>query len=73
MAQQELTYPFCTIGIDLGGTKIAAGLLLYEEAGKAPKILNQERVPTQGELGRDMILSNIYKVARANMDFHAQS
>ena len=71
--QANNIYPFCTIGIDLGATKIASGLLCYETKGKAPEIVNEERVLTQVAKGRDVILSNIFKSIQLNIDFHDNS
>ncbi|MCF0104498.1 MAG: ROK family protein [Eggerthellaceae bacterium] len=73
MPLNEIAYPFCTIGIDLGGTKISAGILFYDSENRKPSIVNQTRIHTQGDQGREVILSNIYKVARLNMDFHRES
>ena len=38
----------CAIGIDIGGTKIAAGLVSPDG-----KVIQQQRIPTQAHLGGD--------------------
>lgn len=47
------------IGIDLGGTKISGGLL--DEKGK---ILKSDKVDTQAEEGRDVVIANIVKLIK---------
>ncbi|MBZ5654880.1 MAG: ROK family protein [Acidobacteriia bacterium] len=50
----------CTIGIDLGGTKIAAGLVSFPSA----KILARETIPTLPARGGEAVLNDTVGVAR---------
>jgi glucokinase len=54
------TEPALAIGIDLGGTKIAAGLVTFPEG----KILVREIVPTRPERGGEAVLADTVAVAR---------
>ncbi|MGQ9780581.1 MAG: ROK family protein [Bacillota bacterium] len=49
-----------TVGVDLGGTKIAA--ILVDGAGN---VLNELRRPTEAERGREVVLENIVAAVRA--------
>jgi glucokinase len=57
----------CAIGIDIGGTKIAAGLVELRTA----RIITKETIPTQPERGGDAVLRDTLDVAR-RLHAHAE-
>ena len=50
----------CVMGIDVGGTKIAAGLLAWPE-GRA---LSRRIIPTQAARGGRPVLEDVLRLAR---------
>src|SRR5690606_4723519 len=51
--------PACLIGLDVGGTKIAGGVVRFPEA----KILAADQVPTRPERGADAVLDDALAMA----------
>lgn len=54
-----MEYPFAVISVDVGGTKIAAGLVCYGEAGAPPTLRLRESVPTDASRGGEAVLERI--------------
>ncbi|HLC46784.1 MAG TPA: ROK family protein [Candidatus Nanoarchaeia archaeon] len=55
--------PAFTVGVDMGGTKIEAGLV--DPSGR---VLKTFKIPTEGEKGKEAVLSNIFSCITAVWD-----
>lgn len=62
---RALDYPFYVIGLDIGGTKIAGGLLLYKTPGIIPDIIYKESIPAEAKKGDKVFIGNICKLAES--------
>lgn len=60
MRRKGDTEPGCAIGVDVGGTKIACGLL----GPSSGEVLARRVVPTRPERGGEAVLSDVLKMAR---------
>lgn len=60
MRQKGDTDPGCAIGVDVGGTKIACGLL----GPSSGEVLARRVVPTRPERGGEAVLSDVLEMAR---------
>lgn len=62
---RNLDYPFFSIGLDVGGTKIAGGLLLYKDPDIIPEIIYQEKIDSEAKKGGHVLISNICKISES--------
>ena len=53
------------IGLDIGGTKIAGGLVTYGRAGEPPIVEARKSVPTNAARGGDAVLEALVQLAEA--------
>ena len=60
LTQNKSGREICSVGIDLGGTKIAAGIVSFP----AGKVLHKETIPTLPERGGEAILEDCISLAR---------
>jgi glucokinase len=51
--------PFTTLGIDVGGTKIAAGIVTFPEG----RLQLRRQIPTQPDRGGDVVLGDVFQLA----------
>lgn len=54
-----MEYPFSVVAVDVGGTKIACGVVRYENADAAPIILSKRSIPTDAQQGGEVVLARI--------------
>jgi len=59
-AQSKSSDEFCSIGIDLGGTKIAAGIVSFPSG----KLLHKQTIPTLPARGGEAVLNDCISLAR---------
>lgn len=55
----ETAAPFAVVSVDVGGTKIAAGLMEYAVPGERPRLLFRDTVPTLAAEGGPAVLNRI--------------
>ncbi|MSU61814.1 MAG: ROK family protein [Pedosphaera sp.] len=60
MPLNSTTKPACTIGVDIGGTKIAAGLVTFPDG----QVRVRKIIPTLPKRGGEAVLTDIEKLAR---------
>ncbi len=53
------TSPFTALGIDVGGTKIAAGIVTFPEG----RVHLRRQIPTRAERGGDAVLDDVFQLA----------
>ena len=51
--------PFTAIGIDVGGTKIAAGIVTFPDGG----VRLRRQIPTQPDRGGNAVLEDVFQLA----------
>lgn len=56
--------PFSVVGIDVGGTKIAGGVVTYESRGASPRVAYRKTVPTLAQQGGTAILHRVVELVR---------
>lgn len=56
---RNFEYPFFVIGLDIGGTKIAGGILKYVEKNQAPILIHKDKIATEAKKGPDTVIKNI--------------
>lgn len=60
----KINYPFCVLALDIGGTKIAGGILKYDKEDLAPTIVYKTKINAQAKKGADVFVNNICKCAK---------
>lgn len=61
-------FPCIVAALDVGGTKIAGGLVEYEAAGSAPVVRQVHTVPTQAARGGNAVLQTLCTLASKLVD-----
>lgn len=59
-----LKYPFYTIAIDIGGTKICGALLYYNQKDIEPRIVYKKTVKAEAKKGAEVFINNICELAQ---------
>ena len=59
-----MDYPVSVIAVDVGGTKIACGLVRYRRAGEPPVVVDAGSTPTCAQEGGDAVLERIVALVR---------
>lgn len=63
-----MNYPYCSIGLDIGGTKIAAGLVVYNEPDIEPEVKYACNVASEAKKDKQTVLNNIFSAADLVID-----
>lgn len=64
--------PFGVIALDVGGTKIAGGLVMYEQSGQAPSVAAHAALPTDARRGGAAVLQDMVSLATQLKQLAAQ-
>lgn len=60
----RMQYPFAVAALDIGGTKIAYSLIIYEDDHKLPHLVERKAIPTLPLRGGEAVLSDCISAAR---------
>lgn len=59
----DFGYPYFVIGLDIGGTKIAGGILRYVSKDKQPEFVYLDKIASEAKKGPDVLIKNITNFA----------
>ena len=55
--------PFSVVALDIGGTKVAGCIAVYEHVGARPKVMLKKSIPTDAERGGADVLARVCELA----------
>ena len=55
--------PFSVVALDIGGTKVAGCIAVYEHVGARPKVMLKKSIPTDAERGGADVLARVCEFA----------
>ncbi len=55
--------PFSVVALDIGGTKIAGCIAVYEQAGSLPRVTERVSIPTEAQRGGSDVLARVCELA----------